>query len=320
MRAWRAHKTATLTVDVPPATAGHIREHLADLAEEQGCYLEVARTGSLGLWGELKNAREAKRRINLALGDERGQSKAGFARLHSLTPVLKKRAEQRFRNAVKKSRYRQIPPFGTAFDVIGIFHWPSKEYRPEDVLGPSYEALDPVRMDCECYINYHSATNSFEVLGTLVGVQTALMRTRKACFQLTAQSLNPVRLALTHWRSSVAHSHVCLEGYPGPRVIEPLSKDLGHVNQSPRGDYEVDDAKELEDAAQSSTLNVERVKVTLANVLQKVHYYTGAITMVIRLGTFLLDQYMPPQDELYELEEYENMTKESQFRGEVTEE
>ena len=62
---------------------------------------------------------------------------------------MKNRAEQRFENAVKKRRYRRIPPFGTAFDIIGAFYRLPKEYRPEDVLGPSYEALDPVRMDCE---------------------------------------------------------------------------------------------------------------------------------------------------------------------------
>lgn len=319
-KAWRARQPYKDTVVVPLAIAGAIRDNLAGLALDQGCFLACVDGVGLGLWGTSSDVSEAKRRILSAIGNDRSQKNSSFRKLGSLTPKLRQRAETRFRNDVKRNCYRQIPLPEELFDAIGTFHWPHLEYRPEDVLGPSYEALDPVRMDCECYINYHSDIHSFLVLGGSKQVQAALLRIRRTCFQLTAQSINPVRLALTHWRASIVPSLVSLEPYYGPNTITASIEDVKDVDYSPRGEVAVTDASALEDAMKRSILNVERARMTLENALKKIHFYIGTITLVIRLGTFVLRQWAPPEAGVYELEEYEDMTKESQFRGEVTEE
>lgn len=319
-KAWRARQPYKDTVVVPLAIAGAIRDNLADLALDQGCFLACVDGVGLGLWGPSSGVSEAKRRILSAIGNDRSQKNSSFRKLGSLTPKLRQRAETRFRNDVKRNCYRQIPLPEELFDAIGTFHWPHLEYRPEDVLGPSYEALDAVRMDCECYINYHSDIHSFLVLGGSKQVQAALLRIRRTCFQLTAQSINPVRLALTHWRASIVPSLVSLEPYYGPNTIKASIEDVKDVDYSPRGEVAVTDASALEDATKRSILNVERARMTLENALKKIHFYIGTITLVIRLGTFVLRQWAPPEAGVYELEEYEDMTKESQFRGEVTEE
>ncbi|KAI5369469.1 hypothetical protein Slin15195_G003450 [Septoria linicola] len=328
---WRARKLPNATISVPLGIATDLCENLASIAVENGCFLHREKynsgdTAALGIWGEKSKVQLTKQKIAHALGDDRGQGagKGYFAKLQSLTPVLRPRHQKRWEQEVKRNRYRQIPPQDVVFGAIGSFHWPSTEYKPEDVLGSSYEALDSIRMDLKCFINYLADGNCFQVMGESKEVQQALLRIRKTCFQLTSRTINPVRVYLPHWRASVVPSHVYLEEYHGPRIIMGATKEEEEEQQkpmhSPRGEGTIEGAQELADAHQSSLLGIERVRLTLANAFKKLHYYQGHITLVIRLGTFVLQRYRTPEDELYELKEYEEMVKESQFYGKVTEE
>ncbi|KAM3419291.1 hypothetical protein BST61_g5228 [Cercospora zeina] len=240
--------------------------------------------------------------------------KENFAKLASPTPELRRRDDKRWARAVQSSRFRQYPPADMAFGAVGSFAWPNN-YSPQEVFGSNQlEALDPIRIQTECYIIFQD--NCFQVLGdNFQNVSGALLRIRRSYFQLTAQSMNGVRRYFSHWRSNVVPSHICLESYKDP-LSEPCKSD-GENIRTIRGEGEVE-AKGA--ALANSLLSVENAKMLLANALKKIHYFRGQLTLGIRLGTFLLEWYVPPQADLYELEEYEEMANLPQFAARVTEE
>lgn len=58
----------------------------------------------------------------------------------------------------------------------------------------------------------------------------------------------------------------------------------------------------------------------MLQTLKRLHWYSGSIQMRLRLGVFIMTQYIPPTRGHYELGEYETMIKQSRFKGYVTEE
>ncbi|PPJ59638.1 hypothetical protein CBER1_01164 [Cercospora berteroae] len=258
-----------------------------------------------------------------ALREDRGPTakEKNFAKLASLTPELRRRHEKRWARAVQSSRFRQPPPIDQPFGSIGTFIWPSNDYKPQDVFGTHCEALDFIRVGCESYVIWVPEKNCFQVMGDNVqNVTDALIRLRSAYFQLTARSMNGVRRYFSHWRSNAVPSHIALEPYKGPLPLNSTSiRDDEKLVHAPRGEGEFGATV---NALADSLLSVQSAKMLLANALKKMHYFRGHLTLGIRLGTLLLEQYMPPQAglDLYELEEYEAMIKQPQFVARVSEE
>lgn len=261
--------------------------------------------------------------IKTALREDRGPTakERNFAKLASLTPELRRRHEKRWARAVQSSRFRQPPPIDQPFGSIGTFIWPSNDYKPQEVFGNHCEALDFIRVGCESYVIWVPEKNCFQVMGDNVqNVTDALLRLRSAYFQLTARSMNGVRRYFDHWRSSAVPSHIALEPFQGPLPLKSTSAgDNEELIRAPRGEGALGARA---NALADSMLSVQSAKMLLANALKKIHYFRGQLTLGIRMGTLLLEQYMPPQAglDLYELEEYEAMIKQPQFAARVSEE
>lgn len=332
--AWRQRQPPTDTIRISPDVAlpEDTRLQLERLASSKGCFIfcEELQKGSgsltFGLWGDPQDVAIAKDNLMVAAHElmPRGQSAGSFAKVCSLTPALRARHEKRWEREVRKNRYRQVPSPDMAlrFGAVGSFHWPSNEYRPEEVLGLSFEALDPIRMDLSCYIVYLPELSIFRASGEMNNVQKAIVRIRQTCFQLAARSVNPVRAYLTrHSKDGDIPTHVYLEDYHGPNIVSPQGQ-VGEegIQHSPRGEGFLEDEQQIEVARKTSVMNIERVRVTFANALRKFHYFRGQLQLRVRIATLVLIQYILPEDELYELEAYDNMTKESAFVGRVTEE
>ncbi|KAF7191296.1 hypothetical protein HII31_07319 [Pseudocercospora fuligena] len=337
---WRNHKRPLDNIRIPPILAieDETRHILQTVAKDLGTFIHCdaidkhAAHLTFGIWGEDADVTATKNALLFRIDElmsQKGRSAGSFAKVVSLTPVLRQRYEDRWAREIKKSRFRQSPPQVMAFSAIGSFHWPLREYKPEEVLGLNFEAFDDIRMDTSCYIVFAPELSVFQVMGDEKKVKRALERLRKSCFQLTARSINPARTYLVRWlHGANIPTHVYLEPYPLPAVLTSSDAVDETPSMSPRAEGLEESMHKIELNRHLSKMNTERVRVTLGNALRKIHFYQGHITIRVRLGTFLLSSYrMPegavdenPQDVLYELKEYEDMTKESQFYGRVTEE
>lgn len=307
-------------------------QRLAVDAGAHVCYEEGGSSNTslcFGIWGTSSAAAAAKAAIvewiDIAAPSSKSVARDKFPRSISLTPELRKRAERRFRRDVKRSRFRRVPPADMAFEAIGSFHWPCTEWRPEESFGTSCEALDPIRMDLECYIIFCKERSMFQVCGKAADVQTALCRIRRTVFQMAARSINPVRAYLLRWQESIGvPTHVYLEKHCVPKAIAPEPAKIPKATYSPRAEGSQDDHNVIERQVTTSALSVERIRVTLGNAFRKAHYQRGSLQLRVRLGIFVLTNYITPEDGeeegLYELAEYEEMTASSPFRGCVTDE
>nr|POE47577.1 hypothetical protein CFP56_00908 [Quercus suber] len=243
-------------------------------------------------------------------------------KIDSLTPELRRRAVKKWDKSVKVEQYRMEPPPGMAFGAIGSFHWPAAEYPPDDVFGLLHEALDPIRMSCKCFVLYNRATELFRIIGTVANVQLALQLMRKTFFQLAARSISNIRLYLLHWPNASAmpthvklirHEPVAIRGDSPPGSVKSpcaAGRDLTRLDVLPG-----------EDQTASSHNSLRKA---LMQILPKLHYHRGTISMRLTLGTLVTEQFrrLPEnghEEVGYKLDEYVGMIRESQFKGSVTE-
>lgn len=199
----------------------------------------------------------------------------------------------------------------TSMQVIGSFLWPANEFRPEETFGMASEALDPIRMDQKCYITWDRVSSCFQVYGKESNVQSALLRIRKTFFHLCATQISPVRAYV--WCSSAdTPTHVFLTDHTLANDTEP--------KQSPRGEGEFEDEKQLKDAQLREKHSVLRIRDNISNALRNLHYLHRRLELRVRLGTFYLTSYKDPVGGMYELQEYEDMLEASQFAAQTSEE
>lgn len=239
-----------------------------------------------------------------------------FATLQSMTPTTLKDAEKEWKREVKRNKYRQFPHPNQAFGALGTFHWPVSEWRPEQTLGPSYEALDPIRMDCSCYVVFRPELSAFQIMGKAEDVKTGVSRLRKTCFQLAAREVPRIRLCLPHWaHTDQTPTHVVLASYSHAKALVGQQTPQKIVSNMPMGEgTAVQDSSLSKYAAASESHAYSH----LVNLIPKMRYYRGSIQMRIRLGKFLAKQFLKAEKNTYTLKQYETMTKQSQFVGEVT--
>ncbi|KAI7531136.1 hypothetical protein KC331_g14284 [Hortaea werneckii] len=326
--AWRAHKPPVGKVRIPEFLVFSARQH-ETIARRCGAFVFNRNEESIGgekiysIWGDKeafkRTVREIGAWIKEATSDIRRGAAPKFAKVISQTLEERRRTDRRWRREVQRQTYRQDPPPDKCFEAIGSFHWPIEECRPEEVLGSSYEALDQIRMDCSCHITFHARLGVFRVAGTASQVKAGLQRLLRTCFQITARQVLPVRKYLLRWPHETVPTYLYLEHYEHPASSTSEGMSCTKSGRSPRGEYLEEEARSAR-AAMETEVNKRRVRNMIISMLGKLYYFRGSIQMRIRLGTLVLKQYKPPRDELYDLDEYERMTDESQFQAEVTQE
>lgn len=325
--AWRNHQPPVDTTTAP-AELGWQGQELEQISRRHGTFISTQQnTGNghqilCGIWGEPSAVAHTKQAISdwimRELPSKQTQGTSMMSKSKSLLPKQHMHEEKRWRREVKKQKYRQAPPLGTAFGAIATFHWPIDEYRPEEVLGRNYEALDPIRMDCACYIIFERNMSVFQLLGEIRPVKRALLRMRVICYQVAARQLTPVRMYLLHFPGESVSRNVSLTQYEHALVLDSTDEASGQLGQSPHGEGLVLNEVLKKRFATKSSRNVKHIQQCLANIMPRLHYYRGHIELRIRLGRFLATRYMRPEEDVYSLEEYQDMIQQSQFAGEVT--
>lgn len=329
--AWRNHERPGASIDVPEELIWRDQQHEI-IAKKYGTFvfsdgLNKGGMIQLNIWGEPANVETTRQAIHDWKGREmaskRQMGTMSFSTQKSLLPQQRKSEEKKWHREVMRQRFRRAPPFGTQFGAIGYFHWPVKEFQPHELLGNSYEAFDPIRMECSSYVVFDQTVPGFQVMGEATAVKDALLRIRKACFQITARQVTPVRKYFQHLSESESNipTHVILEQYERVKRIAAknaiVSQD--HPGCSPKGHAEIDlDPEEEQQSHGMSTRDAKIAGKTIMRMIAKLHYYRGHLKFRIRLGTFLATHYRATEDGRYAVDDFRDMLQQSQFVGEVT--
>ncbi|KAF4540391.1 DNA polymerase v family and armadillo-type fold domain-containing protein [Lasiodiplodia theobromae] len=79
------------------------------------------------------------------------RSTSKWAKVWSFNHKAERRLRKRLLKDEERAKYRQAISEGETLTYSTEFVWPLPK-EPEQILGMNYEALDPIRMNCECYI------------------------------------------------------------------------------------------------------------------------------------------------------------------------
>jgi hypothetical protein len=328
--AWRNRERPVETIIVPEELAWSDQQH-EQIAQKHGTFVTAEGGGTghggirFGIWGEASAVKQTRQAIHDWIKRETPSKHTlgtnTFSKQRSLLPQQRQSVEKKWIQEVRRQRFRQSPPLGTPFGAIGTFHWPVKDYQPNEVLGNSYEALDIIRMGCSCYIIFSPEKSGFQVLGHTADVKTALVRLRKAYFQVAARQIASVRTYILDFGNAEdeIRSHVALEPYERIKRTDPLAATAqDHPGKSPKIQGEVVSRATEQQMSETSTRDVKVVGKTIMRMISKLHYYRGHLRLRIRLGTFLATHYRISTHESYPIDDFNEMIKQSQFAGEVT--
>ncbi|KAI5810115.1 hypothetical protein DFH27DRAFT_538158 [Peziza echinospora] len=177
------------------------------------------------MWGTEKDIEEAKEDLyalgkislqSLSQGVSRAREK--FGKNKAAPTAIEAERIQKYQALDQKQAYfKTLPEDTSTFPVVGVFSWPVNDINPQTALGKGLEALDPIRMDHECHIDFNRADEAIYVYGMKpVDVQTALDRIFGALCEIATMNrcLGPTttRFHITVPPSSeVVKSHVKLD-------------------------------------------------------------------------------------------------------------
>ena len=320
---WRRQEPAQAHIRIPINLAESDKGHF-DIAKRHETFIfhrgftKSGSTAEFGIWGDPTAVQETVKGITSWIGElqKRPEGNPKFAKVCSLTDPLRLRAEKRWKKEVKKQRFRQFPPPHKTFEAIGSFYWPVREYKPAEILGSCYEALDPIRMEHECYVVFEDQQGLFNVMGKADSVRQGLLRLRRTFFQIVAQT-TPAWELYVLYDADRYNGVITLADYERNRAISGELSAKHRVAKSPVG---IANDESLTSTKLTRFSNEEKVRRSMISTLKKLHYYRGSIQMRVRFGTFLATQYMQAQDGCYAIDQYRMMTQQSAFRGEVTQE
>ena len=112
-----------------------------------------------------------------------------FAKVSLSTEEASKILDRQLQEQAIKHKYQKIPDKSLNFKFVGYYLWPVNEIRPEDLLGPSFEAFDPLRMSFKSYILFDAKLEAFKVMGDQAEwVENAMLRIEGAFKEFVARS------------------------------------------------------------------------------------------------------------------------------------
>lgn len=203
-----------------------------------------------------------------------------------------KSMDQQMRWLATKQKYQKAPESSLSFDFTGYFLWPVDEIRPEDLLGPSYEAFDWLRIRYDSYIVFDNQHSMFKILTNEEGnVNEVMKRIEGTMKEFAARNHREIVVHLVERPDPPRmRTNVMLMEGEGPAfgqssekaAIPLLCGEPLAPAQLVRWKREVKAAEEYQFA---------QWRHLMAKVIKRLHLYRGRIQIRVLLGTFALTQF-----------------------------
>lgn len=196
-----------------------------------------------------------------------GKSKLAkkFAKTNSKTVEQRALEDKNFENYMKAREFCKEPSEDTAFarcvsvascvltsrktadNCQATFAWPvdSIKAKPQEILGNSFEALDPVRMEQLCHITCDRSSSLFKIQGNDAhNVKEAVKRLRAVYYQVVARNVHCETQYVKQPRGALSKPEVELVSVMDPK-LGMLKKPVGR-GKPPKVDL-MDTANDADD-------------------------------------------------------------------------
>ncbi|KAJ9668629.1 hypothetical protein H2201_001271 [Coniosporium apollinis] len=343
----RQESVYTNLAEIATATGTHIEKAMNVNREkgknETGVYLDIRGTAE-----QAKIAiQEIEKWITAAYP---GRSKPEWSKTAAVTDATKLKIRKQIRLEARRESFRQAPPESLESVSTARFPWPEDKvsFRPEQVLGSNLEALDPIRMDCQCYITLEKGSKFLQVLGeNEEQVHSALQRLKVTCDQVLARNFEPAKIVFLMPLKDMA-CEIQLLPYGGPKVAgrylnpEPIGRfpvirrrdtesKRGKASRGSKSNSEASvlssssgSAPSLEDPQQDRIIIIGRLEEEVAWALQELRHFRGNLQLRVKLGTPVLTKYPKPKNKndqyIYSVSEFAEIIENPEVESFVTQE
>lgn len=249
------------------------------------------------LWGDARQVQNTKDELNRWLikrmqssFPRKSMAKDNFARETSVIGDQHHRLMKKMQKEAKILAFQQVPAEGRVFSYTGTFLWPVDEVRPEDILGTSLEAFDPIRFQYHCHIVFDHKLSSFRIFSD---EEDAIKRTMNRIVgtmrEYVAKSVRPDMMILIDPPNPSATGK-------NIRVL-PLSSSDSKAGQSmipvltgsaldPKGQREW-----LEKSSELTRNNTHCMELSLRKCIANLPHHRGLVRIRVQFGTFALKAY-----------------------------
>ena len=213
-----------------------------------------------------------------------------FAKEMSVLGHEYRRSQRKTRKERMLLEFQRVPEAGRVFPHDGTFIWPVDEVRPEDILGPSLEAFDPVRIQYLCHIVFDNKLAAFRIFSdSEESVKATMGRIEGTMREYVAKSVRASKLLLVE--------------PPHPSVmrkdVRMLPASLNHPKETksmiPMLTGSKMDLQALEEwqseSKEYTRKNNDRIELSLRKCIANLPHYRGRARMRIQFGTFALKTY-----------------------------
>ncbi|KAF1989502.1 hypothetical protein K402DRAFT_402127 [Aulographum hederae CBS 113979] len=316
-----------------------ISPSLDQIAVASGAHLILRRCGDrevVYIWGDPATEAHAtyliKDWIRLAVPNE---SVGEFSKVAGAFSREKMRLEKRIELEGKRQRYLQDPQPGQPFCKLINLKWPESTIRK--LLGKNLEALDPIRMDCFCYIRFVSKLSTppngpcFQFMGKYPPlVDKACQRVQNIQKQIKSRTFDHQtwyliksskqdalreKIALLPFTSSTS------EYEPDQKKEKEAVKRVTLVfNGNKLNDTHFMERNYMIHGAEAGTTyagdgraasnNINTMLGVALPTLRILQNYRGPLQMRAHIGTFVLKNYRVSEENQYSLAQLEEMFNE----------
>lgn len=196
--------------------------------------------------------------------------------------------EKKMQEEARKQKYQMIPEEGKDFEFQGIFLWPVEDVNPVELLGPSCEAYDPLRMYNHSYIVWDKQLSSFKVLSNKeAAVKDALLRIEGTMREYVARSSKIYSYYMIQLpKPSNASKDIKMLAGPDPTSKVP------HLTGASLSSGEIGDYLRAKRATEQNTQR--KMRHALHKIIVRLPLYRGQLRMRAVLGTFALTTFRWP--------------------------
>ncbi|KAK4693423.1 hypothetical protein P7C71_g3972, partial [Lecanoromycetidae sp. Uapishka_2] len=296
------------------------RKRLYDMLQEMGVRLgsfirppQDVKDRELLIWGNAAQFNATIAALNAWLSPRelmgrKSMAKENFASEYSSIGTKYKALQKKMMKDAAIQRFQQVPEAGKSYPFNGSFIWPVDEIRPEDILGSSCEAFDPIRFQHQCHILFDNKEECFKVMtDDPKSVEQTLLRIEGTMKEYVAKSSRRVIEHLIEPPDeSVTRKDIKMEEGPSfgssaanARIPVLTGETLNSVEQTAW----------VERAAELELENHRRTEHALLRCIPNLVFYRGQVHMRVHFGKFALTVYKTSGDSLPFESFVTNMTK-----------
>lgn len=211
-----------------------------------------------------------------------------FAKVSLTTEEAAQILDRQLQEQAMKHKYQKIPDKSLNFKFVGYYLWPVNEIRPEDLLGPSFEALDSLRMSFHSYILFDAKLEAFKVMADQAEmIEKAMLRIEGAFKEFVARSNAATTVYMVERPDETS---VRKDVQMVTKILSPSE----HAQVPLLAGDRLEPSKLVKWCADTKPVEEEQIFLFHEKIetgLSRLRFFRGRVHMRVLLGTFALTTY-----------------------------